>query len=109
MKTQSESNPAVPEPIGPQTKAEPNGQSSGCQDIKQVLNLTFARLPQPAVLGISKAAKKIQAFNEAKLVRTTVSHLSGEQSREAEAALQRLQGAREKPCGTVWKNIDLTR
>jgi hypothetical protein len=39
-----------------------------------------------------KAAKDIQALNEAKVVRTTASHLSGEQLRDAEAALQRLQG-----------------
>jgi hypothetical protein len=39
-----------------------------------------------------KAVKEIQALNEAKLVRTTASHLSGEQLRDAEAALQRLQG-----------------
>ena len=39
-----------------------------------------------------RAAKEIQALNEAKLVRTTASHLSGEQLRDAEAALQRLQG-----------------
>jgi hypothetical protein len=36
--------------------------------------------------------KEIQALNEAKVVRTTASHLSGEQLRDAEAALQRLQG-----------------
>jgi len=39
-----------------------------------------------------RAVKEIQALNEAKLVRTTASHLSGEQLRDAEAALQRLQG-----------------
>jgi hypothetical protein len=39
-----------------------------------------------------KAAKDLQALNEAKVVRTTVSHLSGDQLRDAEAALQRLQG-----------------
>jgi hypothetical protein len=39
-----------------------------------------------------KAIKEIQALNEAQVVRTTASHLSGEQLRDAEAALQRLQG-----------------
>jgi hypothetical protein len=39
-----------------------------------------------------KAVKEIQALNEAKVVRTTASHLSGEQLRDAEAAFQRLQG-----------------
>ena len=39
-----------------------------------------------------RAVKEIQALNEAKVVRTTVSRLSGDQLRDAEAALQRLQG-----------------
>jgi hypothetical protein len=39
-----------------------------------------------------KAVEEIRALNEAKVVRTTASHLSGEQLRDAEAALQRLQG-----------------
>jgi hypothetical protein len=39
-----------------------------------------------------RAEKEIQALNETKIVRTTASHLSGEQLRDAEGALQRLQG-----------------
>jgi hypothetical protein len=39
-----------------------------------------------------KAAKEVQALNEAKVIRTTASHLSSEQLRDAEAALQRLRG-----------------